>query len=115
MGGEAMRAPHFVARFFRRDRMALLLPLTGAQAQFWYSAIRSGMAMIRRAHPWSCEAEAAARVRRGHCAQYKNTPHHRVHRNTATNLVHCFWSPTWTATPAAVATGLHGSPTRLAK
>jgi hypothetical protein len=85
------------ATFLGAIGMALLLPLTGAQAQFWYfnNPVWHGNdtgGII----PWSCANEAAApRAAAGHCAQFnKYARITGVHRQYGDYIsFNCFWSP----------------------
>jgi hypothetical protein len=78
------------ATFLGAIGMAMLLPLTGAQAQVWHGNDTGGII------PWSCENEALApRAAAGHCAWYN-----KYARITAVNRQYgdyisfnCLWSP----------------------
>lgn len=70
--------------------MAMLLPLTGAQAQVWHGNDTGGII------PWSCENEASApRAAAGYCARFN-----KYARITGVNRQYgdyisfnCLWSP----------------------
>ena len=77
--------------------MAMLLPLTGAQAQFWmfnnpvWHGNDTGGII-----PWSCEAEAwAPRAAAGYCAQFnKYARITGVHRQYGDYIsFNCMWAP----------------------
>ena len=87
------------ATFLGAIGMAMLLPLAGAQAQFWNTGPD---ALVWHGNdtggiiPWSCENEAwAPRTAAGHCAWYN-----KYARITAVNRQYgdyisfnCLWSP----------------------
>jgi hypothetical protein len=100
-----MRATTFLgamllgATFFGAAGMAMLLPLTGAQAQFWHTGPE---ALVWHGNdtggiiPWSCDNEAIAQqAAAGYCARFK-----KYARITVVNRQYgayisfnCLWSP----------------------
>jgi hypothetical protein len=95
-----MRATAFLgAAFLGAIGMAMLLPLAGAQAQFWHF---DPVALVWHGNdtggiiPWSCENEAwAPRAAAGYCARFN-----KYSRITGVNRQYgdyisfnCLWSP----------------------
>jgi hypothetical protein len=117
-----MRAAIFRAAIFGAIGTATLLPLDGAQAQFW----RSGPeALVWHGNdtggiiPWSCENEAVAQqAAAGFCARYK-----KYGRITGVNRQYgdyisfnCLWSPSvdrYARPPVAMRTACMGQPQRI--
>ena len=94
-----MRATAFLGAIFGAIGMAMLLPPTGAQAQFWHSGPE---VLVWHGNdtggiiPWSCENEALApRAAAGHCARFNKyaritgvTPQYGAYIS-----FNCLWSP----------------------
>jgi hypothetical protein len=117
-----MRAAIIRAAIFGAIGTAMLLPLDGAQAQFWRSGPDS---LVWHGNdtggiiPWSCENEAVAQqAAAGFCARYK-----KYGRITGVNRQYgdyisfnCFWSPSvdrYGHPPVAMRTTCVGQPQRI--
>ena len=98
---------------FGATGMAMLLPLTGAQAQVWHGNDTGGII------PWSCENEAAAQqAAAGYCARFnKYARIAGVHRQYGDYIsFNCLWSPNVDrfARPAvAMRSACNGEPRRV--
>jgi hypothetical protein len=117
-----MRAARVRGAIFGLIGTAMLLPLDGAQAQFWWSGPD---ALVWRGNdtggiiPWSCENEAVAQqAAAGFCARYR-----KYSRITGVNRQYgdyisfnCLWSPNigrYALPPVAMRTACVGQPQRL--
>jgi hypothetical protein len=94
-----MRAAAFLGAIFGAIGVAMLLPLAGAQAQFWQAGPD---ALVWHGNdtggiiPWSCENEALAhRAAAGYCARFRKYARITGVKRQYGDYIsfNCLWSP----------------------